>query len=94
MIGNRIEGMTLEEFGQRFLNYKALVRIVNNHTGVTEFAGMFMDCPYRYLRFADVVRVELDKATKVLVFYITSNSGMFFAKESKFMIDAPAAIIL
>ncbi len=77
--------MQLLEFGQRFLNYKALVRLVNNHTGVTEFAGMFMDAPYRLLRFADVVRTELDSVHEVMIIYITSNSRMFFDKESHFL---------
>lgn len=80
--------MQLLEFGQRFLNYKAFVRIVNNHTGVTEFAGMFMDAPYRLLRFADVVRPEVDSEQGVLILYITSNNKMFFNRESHFILEA------
>ena len=80
--------MQFLEFGQRFLNYKAYIRVVNNHTGVTEFAGMYMDCTYRFLRFADVVRVEIDKDVGVLIVYITSNSTMFFNTVSHF-IDSP-----
>ena len=77
--------MQLLEFGQRFLNYKALVRVVNNHTGATEFAGMFMDCPYRILRFTDVVRPEIDRDNQVLILYITSNSAMFFNTVTHFL---------
>ena len=76
--------MSLLEFGQRFLNYKAFVRIINNHTGQCEFAGMFMDCPFRLLRFADIVRPEVDRENGVLIIYITSNNKMFFVKESHF----------
>ena len=84
--------MQLLEFGQRFLNYKAYVRIVNNHTGATEFAGMFMDAPYRLLRFADLVRPEIDRDNNTLILYITSNSKMFFSKEQHFLLDPPIEI--
>lgn len=76
--------MQVLEFGQRFLNYKAAVMIVNNHTGKVEFTGMFVDCPYRLLRFADVVRVDVDSFDNVLKLYITSNSKMFFDTISHF----------
>lgn len=73
------------EFGQRFLNYKAFVMIVNNHTGKVEFQGMFVDTPYRLLRFSDVVRMEVDNFEGKLVIYITSNSTMFFNTQSHFI---------
>jgi hypothetical protein len=77
--------MQVLEFGQRFLNYKAMIRLVNNHTGKVEYSGMFVDSPYRLLRFADVVRPEIDKESGVLVLYISSNSTMFFNTVSHFI---------
>ena len=76
--------MTLIEFGQRFLNYKAQVMIVNNSTGKTEFRGMFMDCPYRFLRFSDIVRIELDNEDREIVFYVGCNSSMYYAEKPHF----------
>ncbi len=70
--------MQLLEFGQRFLNYKAEIKVVNNHNGKLEYKGMFVDCPYRILRFADVVRIELDTEENTVRAYITSNHVMFF----------------
>jgi hypothetical protein len=76
--------MQLLEFGQRFLNYKAAIMVVNNHTGKVEYLGMFVDCPYRLLRFADVVRIDLDEVSNVIKIYITSNGKMFFDTISHF----------
>ncbi len=80
--------MTLLEFGQRFLNYKALVSIRNAKTGKIEFSGMFMDCPYRYLRFSDVDRLEMDRELNVLIVYVLCNSPMYFNTFSHF-IESP-----
>lgn len=77
--------MQLLEFGLRFLNFKAFIMVVNNHTGKVEFQGMFVDAPYRLLRFADIVRVDTDKVENKLVLYITSNSAMFFNTQSHFI---------
>ena len=77
--------MQLLEFGQRFLNYKAFVQIVNDRNGKVEFVGMFMDCPYRFLRFGNVVRPEIDSDNNTLVIYITSNSAMYFNTTSHFL---------
>lgn len=77
--------MQLIEFGQRFLNYKCIVSIRNAKTGLVEFSGMFMDCPYRFLRFADVVRLELDRESNVLDIYVLCNSPMYYATQSHFM---------
>jgi hypothetical protein len=74
--------MQLLEFGQRFLNYKAIVRLINNHNGKVLFQGMFMDAPYRFLKFMDLVRVETDLETAVLVIYASANGPMFFHTES------------
>ena len=79
--------MQLLEFGQRFLNFKAAVMIINNHTGVIEFSGMFVDCPYRILRYADVVRTGLDRDNKALTIYITSTQKMFFDTVTHFLED-------
>ncbi len=79
--------MQLLEFGQRFLNYKAIVKIINNHTAKVEFQGMFMDCPYRFLRFANVVRCELDYVNSVLAIYISSNSPMYHNTQTHFLND-------
>lgn len=76
--------MQVLEFAQRFLNYKSAVMIINNHTGKVEFAGMFMDAPYRFLRFADVVRIDVDTNDNALKIYITSNSKIFFDTTSHF----------
>ncbi len=77
--------MQLLEFGQRFLNYKAFVMIVNNHTGKVEYRGMYLDAPYRFLRFTDVVSCEVDE--NALRIYISANNPMFFNTTSHF-IDA------
>ncbi len=75
--------MQLLEFAQRFLNYKAMVSIINQQTGKEEFTGMFMDCPYRYCRFSNVNRVEVDKL--IMVIYITANSSMYSNVTSHFI---------
>jgi hypothetical protein len=82
----------LLEFGQRFINFKAAVKIVNNHTGKIEFMGMFVDCPYRILRYAEVVNVEVDE--QYLRIYITSKQKMFFDTEPHFSIDTPPQAVI
>lgn len=79
--------MQLLEFGQRFLNFKALVSIRNAKTGKVEFSGMYVDCPYRYLRFSDVSRVELDRDTNILDIYVLCNSSMYFNTTTHFLVD-------
>lgn len=80
--------MQLIEFGQRFLNYKALVSIRNYVTGKVEFSGMFVDCPYRFLRFGDIGRIELDNDLNTMIIYVKCNSSMYFDTKSHFLIDS------
>lgn len=75
------------EFGQRFLNYKAHVEIIQKQSGTIVYKGMFMDAPYRILRFADVVRVEIQPEAEILKIYITGNSPMYFNTQSHFISD-------
>ena len=84
--------MRLIDFGQRFLNYKALVSIRNAKTGKVEFTGMFVDCPYRYLRFGDVSRVELDTDINAMIIYVLCNSHMYFDTQSHFLNDVIDAV--
>ena len=79
--------MQLLEFAQRFLNYKAYVSIRNAQTGKVEFTGMFMDCPYRYCKFSNVARCEVDTELNILVIYVLCNSSMYYNTTSHF-IDA------
>lgn len=75
--------MQILEFGQRFLNYKAEIMLVNNHNGKVEFKGMFVDAPYRLLRFADVVSIELTE--EYITIYLTASHGMFFNTQPHFI---------
>lgn len=77
--------MNLLEFAQRFLNYKAFIMIVNNQTGKVEFKGMFLDCPYRFCRFANVVSGEVDKDSNTLILYVNCNSPMYYEVKSHFL---------
>ena len=86
-----VNSMSIGEFGDRFLNYKAHVRLVNNHTGQCEFAGMFMDIPLRYAKFTLVVRCEVDNEKNVLCLYFTAEKGIFFHRENKY-INNPAIV--
>lgn len=76
------------EFGQRFLNYKALVKIINNHNGAVEHVGLFMDCPYRILKFTDIAKTEIDQEESALVLYVSSNNTMFYNTSPHF-IESP-----
>jgi hypothetical protein len=49
---------------------------------------MFMDAPFRLLRFTDVVRVELDEELGAMVIYASANGTMFFNTTSHF-IESP-----
>ena len=79
--------MQLLEFGQRFLNYKAFVEIIQKQSGATVFKGMFMDCPYRVLRFANVVKCEVLEGAEILKISISANSPMYFNTQSHFISD-------
>jgi hypothetical protein len=80
-----VKAMQLLEFAQRFLNYKAFVTIINQQSGKVEFTGMFMDCPYRFCRFANVIRCEIDKDNMSLILYVVSNGNMYYNTQSHFL---------
>jgi hypothetical protein len=82
--------MQLLEYGQRFLNFKALISVRNSKTGKVEFSGMFVDCPYRYLRFADVDRVEIDNDLGIMDIYVLCNSPMYYNTQTHFLVEVTA----
>jgi hypothetical protein len=75
----------LLDFGNRFLNYKAIVRVISNHDSKILFQGMFVDTPFRILKFADIVKIRLDENDDVISIYITGNSTMFYNTQPHFI---------